>query len=262
MRGVASAVQAVVLGAMTPILVLAIAGSALAHVPGGSTSGSSSSEPEITATASQIGDGSGTVQEPGRSTPARGRNDDATSPGAGGQSPACSVSRASPPDGSVSPKVVDGVSYYWMPRARLVADGCFDVYGEWVPKLTAQALAPDVTDSVRRRLVTPPVQFQRLDPVHGWWYVNVPMDFRLGVVEPVTATASASNELGTAWITVTATPTLVTFTPGEPDGVPVRCSLVGAAAPYVAERPGSARTRTGTRRRSRRTGGRSTRRRR
>lgn len=138
----------------------------------------------------------------------------------------------------MSPKVVDGVSYYWMPRARLVADGCFDVYGEWVPKLTAQALAPDVTDSVRRRLVTPPVQFQRLDPVHGWWYVNVPMDFRLGVVEPVTATASASNELGTAWITVTATPTLVTFTPGEPDGVPVRCSLVGAAAPYVAERPG------------------------
>ena len=134
-------------------------------------------------------------------------------------------------------KVVDGVTYYLVAFGSF-NDGCLYMRLAWFPKYTAQSLAPAAIDEVTRKLVTPPVQFLHLDPVHGWWFVNTPMDFRLGVVAPVSATASVANVLGSAWVTVTATPSLVTFSPGEPGGVPVSCSVAGAAAPYVAARPG------------------------
>jgi hypothetical protein len=107
-----------------------------------------------------------------------------------------------------------------------------------VAEATPADLLPALLNDLRSRLLPRPTPvFEALDPEFGWAYVRTPLDFRAGgnSWRELSVTASA----GPVWATVTATPSVLTFDPGDPlgDG-PVSCSGPAAIAPYVPERPG------------------------
>lgn len=108
----------------------------------------------------------------------------------------------------------------------------------WVPNITAADLLPALSDRVRAELQPPQVQFEGLDPEFGWAYVTVPLDFRVTNLAPVSVTASVAAGPLFVWATVTATPSTVTFLPGEPRGGPMSCSSSGAAMAYYPDTPG------------------------
>ena len=114
----------------------------------------------------------------------------------------------------------------------------------WVPDVTAQDLLGPLEDYVRKRLPAPEPVLQPFDDEHGWVYVQTPIDFRTGAAtwEPVVATASVDGPPGASpWVTITATPTELLFSSGDPldEGAVARCAGVGAVAAYVPDAPGA-----------------------
>lgn len=108
----------------------------------------------------------------------------------------------------------------------------------WFEQVRVADLLPGAADSARAQIPAPVVSFQNLDRDFGWAYVTVAQDFRVTGLAPVSATASATAGPLTAWVTVTATPKMVRFDPGEPGGHQVECGVDAAQAPFVAEVPG------------------------
>lgn len=118
---------------------------------------------------------------------------------------------------------------------------CPDGSTRWylVPETTPQDLLPGLLVQLRdRRLPRPVPAFQMLDPVHGWAYVTVPVDFR---TDPSSwRTVSISASVGPVWATVTAVPAAMRFDPGDPAGAgEVECGGSDPLATYVAEVPGA-----------------------
>lgn len=108
----------------------------------------------------------------------------------------------------------------------------------YVQRIEAADLLPGLRDEMRRKLPVPEPRFEALDSEFGWAYVTVPVDFRVENLEPVSVSASASAGPMSVWATMTATPSGVTFEPGEPRGNAVGCTVGGAQAGYDPERPG------------------------
>lgn len=132
------------------------------------------------------------------------------------------------------PIVKNGVTYLlWLKQ-------CTDGSSDWylVPETTPQDLLPGLLEQMReRRLPRPVPVFQMLDPVHGWAYVTVPVDFR---TDPGSwRTVSVSASVGPVWATVTAVPVALRFDPGDPAAPgEVECAGSDPVAAYVAEVPG------------------------
>ena len=115
----------------------------------------------------------------------------------------------------------------------------------WVPQLTVQGdLLPAAIDEMTRRLHYPEPVFEPLDADFGWSYVQVPLDFRTteATWQPIVVTAEVDGPPGSSpWVTITAEPTELWFSSGDPtDPGPVAaCGTADAIAPYVAETPGA-----------------------
>lgn len=107
------------------------------------------------------------------------------------------------------------------------------------PETTPAELIPAALERLRERVLPRPVPvFELLDPEFGWAYVRTPLDFRAG--GDSWRTVSVTAALGPVWATVTATPSMLTFDPGDPAGPgPVSCGGDGPIAVYVASEPGA-----------------------
>lgn len=107
-------------------------------------------------------------------------------------------------------------------------------------RISVADLVPELRRRVEAAIPEPATTFTPWDEKFGWTYVNVPVDFRVipAAVTVVSLSNSLSNGLTSVSATLTATPTVVTFSPGEPKGLDVSCSTDDALAPYVAETPG------------------------
>lgn len=106
------------------------------------------------------------------------------------------------------------------------------------PEREPRDLLPQLLTRLREReLPAPAPVFEALDPLHGWAYVRVPLDFRAG--GDAWRTVSASASIGPLWATVTARPARLTFDPGDPNGAgAMSCGGDHPLAPYVPEVPG------------------------
>lgn len=117
---------------------------------------------------------------------------------------------------------------------------CPETGGGWylIPETEPEDLLPQLLEQVKStRLPDPQPTFLALDPVHGWAYVTVPLDFRAGGDSWRTVSATAS--IGPVWATVTATPVRLTFDPGDPNGPgPVECTGGSPVAAYDPASPG------------------------
>ena len=142
-------------------------------------------------------------------------------------------------DGSVVvtfPREINGVTYHlWEGQCPSVGYPTYYAFPETQPR----DLLPALLDQLRQqRLPSPDPVFAQLDPVRGWAYVTVPMDFRTGGDSWRTVSVSAS--LGPVWATVTAQPLRLTFDPGDAAGNgPVSCVGDGPIAAYAPSTPGA-----------------------
>lgn len=128
----------------------------------------------------------------------------------------------------------DGVTF------NLWREICPESGGGWylIPETEPEDLLPQLLEQLKStRLPKPRPTFLALDPAHGWAYVTVPVDFRAGGDSWRTVSATAS--IGPVWATVTATPVLLTFEPGDPNGPgPVECAGDSPVAGYDPAVPG------------------------
>lgn len=109
----------------------------------------------------------------------------------------------------------------------------------YIRRVTPADLLPDLRRRMEAAIPAPETTFRPMDAKFGWVYVNVPIDFRVASsLEPVSLSGSLSNGVVTVSATLTATPTRVTFTPGEPRGEDATCAAAGALAPYDPDEPG------------------------
>lgn len=135
-------------------------------------------------------------------------------------------------------RVVDGITeeayYHWCGELSHATAGLV-----WVPQITADDVLPELYEILSAELDDPVTRFEALDPEFGWAYVRVPLDVRVDGVETVSVTASLSAGPLSVWATVTATPTMVRYGPGEPRGAELGCAYVDATAPYYPTVPGA-----------------------
>lgn len=112
--------------------------------------------------------------------------------------------------------------------------------GGWylIPETEPEDLLPQLLEQVKSaRLPDPQPTFLALDPVHGWAYATVPVDFRAGGDSWRTVSATAS--IGPVWATVTAMPVRLAFDPGDPNGPgSVVCAGGSPVAGYDPAVPG------------------------
>lgn len=101
----------------------------------------------------------------------------------------------------------------------------------WIGVPDPADLVPAVFAHLPEYLDPPTVEWPNMSPDHGWLFVKVPMDFRVRNLEPITLTATATNILGTATASATATPDRVVFASG--DGGGAECSAEQAQEAYV-----------------------------
>lgn len=133
-------------------------------------------------------------------------------------------------------QVIDGV------LMRAYRFSCLELPGEgniytWLPVITGHDLALMVYESATAQIPAPATEILNLDPEFGWTYVREPTEFRVTNLQPVSASVTASAGPLVLWATVTATPTGITFDPGEPNGGGFTCSLDDNATPYNADHP-------------------------
>lgn len=129
---------------------------------------------------------------------------------------------------------IGGVEYRYVKRA---CDGAVDLI--WVPQITPEALIPGLYEKVKKLLPDPKAAFAPIDSTGRWLYVQVPTDFRVTDTSQW-APISARAEAGAVWASVTATPTQLIFSPGDPSN-PAGASCGGSepTAPYNPANPGS-----------------------
>jgi len=131
-------------------------------------------------------------------------------------------------------RVVDGVTQErWISHCGETAFGTFF----WVSTPTPGPMVDALFDIVKKELDDPQVLWPNMNKKFGWLYVKVPMDFRVGNVAPITATATVSNALGSSTASVTATPSSITFSSGE--GGARSCTVAQAREKYVPRLPGA-----------------------
>ncbi len=146
-----------------------------------------------------------------------------------------------PGGGGQVTRVVDGVEQvlFWtgcvLNDRELELATTTRVQTVWVGRPDRETVIEEAFADVQELIYPPVVSWPTMDREFGWLYVNTPMEFRVAALTPVQASASLSNILGSVAATVTATPVSVTFFPGEPDGVPVTCSVTDAVAPFAVE---------------------------
>ena len=102
----------------------------------------------------------------------------------------------------------------------------------WVGEPRDDELVLPAYEAAMELVPAPNVSWPTKDPEFGWVYVNTSTEWRVDNLEPVSATARASNRIATAEATVTATPEWVTLLPGEPGAGIGRCTPEQAAAPF------------------------------
>jgi hypothetical protein len=108
----------------------------------------------------------------------------------------------------------------------------------WVPLVSQETVVPALYAHLERYLRAPAVSFPGEDREFGWLYVNTAQDLRIEPPPTITLTASVTNITGSVSATITATPSGVTFSPGEPGGGTVDCSIDAATASYSVASPG------------------------
>lgn len=108
-----------------------------------------------------------------------------------------------------------------------------------VPETEPGDLVPGLLQELKERsLPSPEPSLLALDPLHGWAYVTVPVDFRAGGDSWRTVSVTAS--VGPVWARVTAVPARLTFDPGDPNGPgPVSCSGDAPTADFDPAVPGA-----------------------
>ncbi len=106
----------------------------------------------------------------------------------------------------------------------------------WITVPTPDTLFPGVLAEVAERLEAPQVTWAFRDVDFGWIYVRVDNDFRIEPIETVRAAASASNRVGSAAVWIEATPSIITFESGEPDGGFTQCTYEQATMPVNRDR--------------------------
>lgn len=111
--------------------------------------------------------------------------------------------------------------------------------GFWVPLVTHETVVPALYAHLEDYLQPPAVSWPSIDPQFGWLYVKAPMDFRVARPSGITLTATVTNVTGSVTSTVSAAPGSLTFSPGEPGGHSVVCSLAAATAGYSVDSPGA-----------------------
>jgi hypothetical protein len=107
----------------------------------------------------------------------------------------------------------------------------------WLVDITPGDVVRAAYGYVADYLDPPEVYWPNMNRENGWLFVKVPMDFRVNNLGPVTITATATNSLGSATASITATPDLLTFASGE--GGSASCSGAEARAGYVPGAPGA-----------------------
>ena len=108
----------------------------------------------------------------------------------------------------------------------------------WVPVVSQESVVPALYAHLEDYVVAPLLSWPGEDREFGWLYVNTAQDFRIDAPATITLTASVANVTGSVSASVTATPTVVSFEPGEPDGSMVVCSVEAATAGYSVSSPG------------------------
>lgn len=108
----------------------------------------------------------------------------------------------------------------------------------WVPLVTQETVVPALYAYLDRYLDPPALSWPGEDHEFGWLYVNTAQDFRIDAPPTITLTATVTNVTGSVTGSVTATPSRVTFEPGEPGGGLVPCSVDAATAGYSTLNPG------------------------
>ncbi len=86
----------------------------------------------------------------------------------------------------------------------------------YVP-VSAVQLLPDFQALAQDYLTEPELTLKPFDPERDWTYVNVPIDFRTTPesVEPVVVTIDSGGP-DPVWVTITATPSVLTYRSGDP----------------------------------------------
>lgn len=147
-----------------------------------------------------------------------------------------------PASGVESPptKTEGGVTY----DLYFLSPTCTDAFAGgsylYVQRISSADLIPGLREEVERRLPKPEIEFAPKDSQFGWTYVKVATDFRVtSSLEVVTAEAAAVAGPQVVWASISATPTSVTFEPGEPGGYAVACSAADAQLGYSPAAPGA-----------------------
>jgi hypothetical protein len=126
-------------------------------------------------------------------------------------------------------------TYCWDPETSAIVTNTLRIY--WIGAPDPADLVPAVFAYLPDYLDPPTVEWPNMSPEHGWLFVKVSMDFRVNNLKPITLTATATNVLGTATASVTATPDRLAFVSGE--GGSTECSAEEAREAYVSAAYGS-----------------------
>lgn len=137
-------------------------------------------------------------------------------------------------------KVEDDVTYDLYFVLPSCTDGGAGGTYQYVQRISSADLIPGLREEVERQLPKPEIEFTPSDAEFGWSYVQVATDFRItSPLEVVTAEAAATAGPQVVWASISATPTDVTFEPGEPGGYAVSCSAADAQLGYAPTAPGA-----------------------
>lgn len=135
------------------------------------------------------------------------------------------------------PVVVNGNTKY-ISRCRVPGEPFFTqqtIYFAGPPQ--AGQLVEAVFKELPKYLDDPVAVWPNMSQEFGWLFVKVPMDYRIPNIGTVTTTATATNTLGSATASVTATPSQVSFVSGDSGGSD-SCTMEAAREAYVPRSPG------------------------
>ncbi|MGB3734925.1 MAG: hypothetical protein WA964_08220, partial [Ilumatobacter sp.] len=109
----------------------------------------------------------------------------------------------------------------------------------WVRRPTPGSIVPGLLETLAGKLVAPKPTYTPFDDEFGWIYVQVTTDFRVAPTAEVYEELTITNVVDTATGWVRATPSRLTFRPGEPGGSLVECTYEQSQAPYSPGVPGA-----------------------
>jgi len=101
----------------------------------------------------------------------------------------------------------------------------------WIRRPTPGAIVPGLYAELVAGLEAPTAVWPHADPEFDWVYVTVDNDLRIEPVEPDDIDITIGNLVGSVYVQLTATPSHITFNPGEPGSPGVPCTYEQATAP-------------------------------